>query len=166
MAQYVIKRVGMTCVVILLVMTFLAVLIHLIPGDPVTILLGPRANPALIAQVRHQMDLDKPITTQIVDFIGNAVQGNLGNDFLSQEPVSSLIGSALPHTLILAVCSLLLAVAVGIPLSIFGARRPNSWADRLTAIASVSLITVPPYVSGLILLLVFSVALRLLPAIG
>jgi peptide/nickel transport system permease protein len=55
---------------------------------------------------------------------------------------------------------------VGIPLSIFGARRPNSWADRLTAIVSVSLITIPPYVSGLILLLVFAVALRALPAIG
>src|SRR5579859_3387412 len=130
----------MTCIVILLVMTFLTVVVHLIPGDPVTILLGPRANPALIAQVRHQMELDRPIPTQVVDFIGNGLQGNLGNDFLSQEPVTSLIGSALPHTLILAIGSLLLAVAVGIPLSIFGARRPNSWADRLTAIVSVSLI--------------------------
>lgn len=156
----------MTFIVILLVMTFLAVLVHFIPGNPITILLGPRANPALVAQVNRQMELEKPIPTQIVDFIGHALQGNLGTDFLSQEPVTSLIGSALPHTLILAVSSLLLAVVLGIPLSIFGARRPDSWADRLTAIVSVSLITIPPYVSGLILLLVFAVALRALPAIG
>jgi peptide/nickel transport system permease protein len=79
--------------------------VHFIPGNPITILLGPRANPALIAQVNRQMDLGKSIPTQIVDFIGNALQGNLGTDFLSQEPVTSLIGAALPHTLILAAAS-------------------------------------------------------------
>lgn len=166
MAGYLIKRLIMTVIVVLLVMTFLAVLVHVIPGDPVTIILGPRANPALVAQVRNQMELNKPVPTQVGDFIGNAFQGNLGTDFLSHEPVTQLIGSALPHTLILAVCGLLLAIAIGIPLSVYGARRPNSWADRITAVLSVSMITMPPYVSGLILLLVFSVTLNVLPAIG
>ena len=166
MARYLIKRLVMAVIVLLLVMTFLAVLVRVIPGDPVTAILGPRADPALIAQVRHQLDLDQPVTTQIYDFMRNAFQGNLGTDILSQEPVTSLIGAALPHTLILAVSSLLLAIAVGIPLSVYGARRPNSWGDRITGVLSVSMITMPPYVSGLILLLVFSVTLNVLPAIG
>jgi peptide/nickel transport system permease protein len=166
MARYLGKRLVMTVIVVLVVMTFLAVLVDVIPGNPVTAILGPRADPALIAQVRREMDLDKPVPAQIVDFMRNAVQGNLGTDFLSNEPVTSLIAAALPHTVILAVSSLLLAVAVGIPLSVYGARRPNSWADRITAVLSVSMITMPPYVAGLILLLVFSVALGALPAIG
>ena len=166
MAWYLAKRLCMTLIVVVLVMTFLASLVHFIPGDPVTAILGPRADPQLVKTVRSQMELTAPIPTQIAHFIGHAFKGDLGTDFVSQEPVTSLIGSALPHTIILAVSSLFVAVLIGIPLGVYAAMRPNTWLDRIAAFFSVSMITIPPYVGGLVLLLIFSVRFDLLPAIG
>jgi peptide/nickel transport system permease protein len=163
---YLLKRLAMTLVAVVLVMAFLAVLVHLIPGDPVRTILGPRANPELVAQVRHQMELDRSVPRQVFDFVVNAFQGDLGTDFVSQLSVSTLVLKALPHTLVLAVSSLLLAVVVGVPLGVYSATHPNTLSDRLAALVAVSLITIPPYVGGLLLLLLFSVKLQWLPAIG
>lgn len=166
MVRYLLKRLGMTFVVVLLVMSFLALLVHFIPGDPVETILGPRASPELAQIVRHQMELDRPIPVQVSDFVGHAFRGDLGRDFVSQLPVTGLIENALPHTIVLAVASLGLAVLLGIPLGVYAATRPNTWIDRLTGALSVSMITVPAYVAGLLLLLIFSVQLQWLPAIG
>lgn len=163
---YVLKRLGMTVVVVLLLMIFLGIIVHLIPGDPVKTILGPRASEELAQTVRQEMDLDSSVPAQVYHFAANALQGDLGTDFISRVPVSRLIGSALPHTLILAAASLMLAAAIGIPLGVLASTRPNSLGDRLSGIVSISLITVPAYVAGLLLLLVFSVELDLLPAIG
>jgi peptide/nickel transport system permease protein len=166
MLIYLIKRLGMTIIVLLLALIFLASMVHFIPGDPVKIILGPRASPSLSARVRAEMGLDQPIPQQVFSFVTDALRGDLGKDIISREPVTRLIGEALPHTLFLAVGGLGLAVLVGVPLGIFSATRPNTWIDKLLGIFSVSLITTPAYVAGLILLLVFSVKLKLLPAIG
>jgi peptide/nickel transport system permease protein len=166
LTAYVLKRLGMTVIVVFLLMVFLAIIVHLIPGDPVKTILGPRASEELAQTVRKQMDLDSSVPAQVYHFAANAFQGDLGTDFISQVPVSHLIGSALPHTLILAGASLILAALIGIPLGVFASTRPNSIADRLTGILSISLITVPSYVAGLLLLLLFSVELDVLPAIG
>jgi peptide/nickel transport system permease protein len=163
---YVLKRLGMTLIVVLLLMVFLAVIVHLIPGDPVRTILGPRANEELSQTVRAEMDLDSSVPAQVYHFAANAFQGDLGTDFISGVPVSQLIGSALPHTLILAGAALLLAALIGIPLGVFASTRPNSIGDRMSGIVSISLITVPAYVGGLLLLLVFSVELDWFPAIG
>ena len=124
----------MTLVVILLVMTSLALLVRIVPGDPVQTILGQRATPYLRDLVRKQMDLNKPLHTQVYDFVRHAARGDLGIDFTSQQSVTGLIGAALPHTVILAISSLLLAVIVGIPLGVFAATRPNSIADRVSGI--------------------------------
>src|SRR5918911_630742 len=160
MTRYLLKRLFMAFVVVVLVMAFLGVLVHLVPGDPVKVILGPRADPQLSEIVRRQMDLDKPVATQVFDFIVNAFQGNLGQDFLSQLPVTTLIANVLPHTVILALASLALAVALGVPLGVYAATRPNSIVDRFVGVISVSFITIPPYVAGLFLLLIFSVQLN------
>src|SRR6478735_4239821 len=102
----------MTALVVLVVMVFMASLVHLIPGDPVTTILGPRADPALSAIVRHDMQLDLSVPHQIWNFVTGALQGRLGVDFVSNEKVTTLVFEALPHTIILAFASLLLAVLV------------------------------------------------------
>ena len=89
------RRLVMTFFVVILIMTFLALLIHLVPGDPVRLLLGAKAPEQLILQVRHQMYLDKPVPAQVYYFFWNALHGNLGVDFASQRPVTSLIWIAL-----------------------------------------------------------------------
>jgi peptide/nickel transport system permease protein len=163
---YLLKRLAMTVLVLLLAMTFLASMVHFVPGDPVRIIVGPRASEAMAARVRAEMGLDKPIPVQVYDFVANALRGDLGRDFSSGLPVTQFIAAALPHTVALAVASLGLASLVGIPLGVFSATRPNTWADRITSILSISFITMPSYVAGLFLLLFFAVQLRLLPAIG
>jgi peptide/nickel transport system permease protein len=166
MIAYVAKRLGMAAVVVLFLMVFLSVIVHLIPGDPVKAIEGPRASEEMSQTVREEMGLDDPVPVQVYDFIKNALQGDLGEDFVSHVPVTTLIGNVLPHTLILAAAGLGLAALIGIPLGVFASTRPNSVGDRLAGIVSISLITVPAYVAGLFLLLVFSVELHWLPAIG
>jgi peptide/nickel transport system permease protein len=102
----------------------------------------------------------------LFNFISKAIRGDLGQDFVSRKPVTEFLAQALPHTIILALSSLGLAVLVGIPLGVYSAARPNSWIDRWTGIISVSFITLPSYVAGLFLLLIFAVQLGWLPAIG
>ena len=166
MFRYVLKRLGMAIAVTLLVVVFLASMAHLAPGDPVKAILGPRASERLSQRVRDEMGLDKPIPVQVVDFVVDVLHGDLGRDFVSHRPVTELIGLALPHTLLLAVSSVGLSALIGIPLGAFSATRPNSLVDRLIAILSVSFVALPQYVAALFLLLIFSVRLHLLPAIG
>jgi len=163
---YLLKRVLMTVLVLLLVNIFLALVVHIVPGDPAKTLLGPRANADLIAKTRAAMDLDKPIPEQVGSFIWKVMQGTFGTDVITGRPISTFIGSALPHTLILAWVSLGLAVLIGVPLGVFSATHPGSWLDRFTAVFSISFITIPSYVAGLFLLLLFAVELQLMPAIG
>jgi peptide/nickel transport system permease protein len=145
--DYALRRLVMTFFVVLIIMTFLA-------------------PDSVVQQVRHDMYLDKPVPAQVYYFFLDAVRGNLGVDFQSQRSVTSLIGTALPHTVILALASLALAGLLGIPLGVYAATHPGGWLDRITAVATISLITMPAYVAGLLLLLVFSVHWQLMPATG
>lgn len=166
MGRYLLQRLGTTFAVILTLITFLAVIVHLIPGDPVTQVMGPRASPEFAERIRTEMGLDDPVPVQVVDFLTGAVQGDLGRDFVSNAPVTEIVFANLPHTLLLAFLALGLAALIGIPLGVLTATRPDSLLDRVTSLLSVSFITMPSYVSGLLLLLIFSVVLDVLPATG
>jgi peptide/nickel transport system permease protein len=166
MRVYLLKRLAMTVAVLLIVLVFLGLLVQIVPGDAATALLGKRASPELVAKYRSAMDLDKPVPVQVARFVWNALHGSFGNDVFSGRPITYTIGSALPHTLILAWASLMLAVLLGVPLGVYSATHPDSFIDRLTAVASISFITIPSSVIGLLLLLLFAVQLRVLPALG
>jgi peptide/nickel transport system permease protein len=157
----------MALIVVILLMTFLGALVNIIPGDPVNTILGARATDTNLPEiVREEMGLDDPVYQQVFDFITGAFQGDLGRDFVTQLPVTTLIAEQLPHTLVLMFSSLFLAVLIGIPLGVFSATHPNTWIDRIVATISISLITIPAYVAGLFLLVIFTVQLDALPAIG
>lgn len=166
MRTYLIKRLFMTLVVLVLVTIFLTLLVYIVPGDPAISVLGPRANPDLIARVRAAMYLDRTLPEQIGLALWNLARLDLGNDIFTGRPIRQLVGAALPHTLILAWTSLSLAVLIGVPMGVYSSTHPDSWLDRFTAIFSISFITVPSYVAGLFLLLIFAVRLQLMPAIG
>lgn len=163
---YIVKRLLMTLLVLLLIAVFLSLLVHIVPGDPATTILGPRATPELIQKLRAAMDLDKPIYVQIGHFLWNILHGSLGTDAMTGAPISKLVDSALPNTLILAVTSLALAILLGVPIGVFSATHPNSLVDRFLAVISISFTTIPSYVAGLFLLLIFAVKLHTLPAMG
>jgi peptide/nickel transport system permease protein len=163
---YVLRRLSSALIVVLLTAVLLALAVHLVPGDPARIVLGEHATPELIAMVRARMGLDDPIGLQVWHFVSGAVQGDLGTDFVQSVPVTSLIGQVLPDTLALAFVSILLALLVGIPLGIALARWPGGILDRVTHGLSMIFISAPAYVTSLVLLLIFAVKLRYLPAIG
>jgi len=166
MRTYLVKRLLMTVLVLVLVTVYLTLLVYIVPGDPAKTILGPRANPERVEKIRAAMHLDEPVLKQIGLALWSLVRLDMGTDLFSGKPIRELVGAALPHTLILAWSSLSLAVLIGIPLGVYSATHPDTWLDRITAIISISFITVPSYVGGLFLLLVFAVQLRVMPAIG
>jgi peptide/nickel transport system permease protein len=166
MLGYLTRRVALAVVVTLLVLVVLSAVVRLLPGDSATLILGPRATPDLIAQVREQMGLDEPVLRQVGDFVLGAVRGDLGEDFFSRRPVLDIVLEAVPHTIALAVSSMLLATLLAIPLGVLAATRPGSLVDRVLAMTSIIAISIPSLVAGLILLVVFGVQLGVFPIIG
>lgn len=166
MIVFLLRRFLTTIATVIGAMTLLFLIIRLIPGDPATVMLGPRATPGLIASMRERMMLDEPFYVQLGAFLLNTLRGDLGRDVLNDLPVTTLVLQALPYTVMLALLSILLATLIGIPLGTYAAGYRNSWLDRATAFISVGFITVPPFVAGLLLLLVFSVQLRWFPVSG
>jgi peptide/nickel transport system permease protein len=166
MLTYSVKRIGLALVIVLVAMTLLFSMIYVVPGDPASIALGPRATPEMKAQLIARMGLDQPLPVQLANFIGGVARGDLGVDVWSNRSVAAIILDALPHTLALTALGLGWSVALGIVLGCFSATHPGSWLDRAIGVLSVSAIAVPSFVVALYSLLVFAVALRWLPAIG
>lgn len=166
MLRYLTHRLGMTLAVVLVVTVFLSLLVHVIPGDPAKVIMGPRASPAFAEQIRHEMGLDQPLWRQVTSFLWDALRGDLGRDFVTDQPVLQILLAYLPHTVLLAVTALALSALVGIPLGVYSATHTGRPADHIVGLLSISLITMPSYVSGLFLLLLFPVILGVLPATG
>lgn len=145
---------------------FLFVIIQFVPGDLITILLGPRATPELRAQFAERMGLDRSIPEQVWLFFSRVASGDLGTDVISNRPIRDMILEVLPNSLQLAGCALLLSMIFGVALGCFAALKPGSVIDTVLGIASVSFITTPAFVIAIFLLLIFSIQLHWLPVIG
>jgi peptide/nickel transport system permease protein len=163
---YLLKRLGLAVLVLLIVMVLLVLLIQFIPGDPARTILGNHATPELIAQVRHNLGLDQSVAHQILRFLGDALHGDLGDDYITGQPVAGELGPALANTAILSVAGIGLALLVGIPTGILAAVRQGGIVDTLIRAASVLLLSMPSYVVALLLLLWFAVDNHVLPALG
>lgn len=157
----------MTLVVLLIVMTFLALLVRLIPGDPTSAMIGlGEANPEVTAQLRREMGVDQPAYRQVGSFSWRLLHGDLGRDVISGVPVRTQIVEALPHTLVLTIGALAIALAFGVVLGVLGAARPRSLLDNAIGAVSISIVTIPSYVASLFFLLLFVVHWQWFPAIG
>ena len=166
MLVYTLKRVGLSFVIVFCAMLALFSLLHLIPGNPITIALGPRASPEVQARYIEKMHLDKPVVVQFGIYASNAVRGELGEAVVSGRSVTLIVRGQLPFTAILALAGLGWSAVIGIPLGCFAAVRRNSWMDRFTGVFSVGTIAVPSFLVSIYSLLIFAVTLRWLPVIG
>jgi peptide/nickel transport system permease protein len=166
MLAYTLNRLGLAILIILVAMAILVTMIHLVPGDPASIVLGTRATPELVEEFRERMGLNRPLPVQFGLFVWNSLRGNLGQDPFTDIPVAVIVGRELPHTVILAAAGLGWAALFGIPLGCFSAAHSNSWLDRIAGIAAVSTIAVPSFVVAIYALLIFAVWLHWFPAIG
>jgi ABC-type dipeptide/oligopeptide/nickel transport system permease component len=166
MLAYAVKRIGLGLLILVLVMVAMYAAVFLVPGDPATVALGPRATPELKRLLIERMGLDQPVWWQIVEFFRNALTGNLGYDVWSNRPVSTLVLEALPNTLILGLTALTVALLIGVPLGCLSVMRRGTPADAIIGVLSVGVIAVPSFVVAIYSLLLFAVTLRWLPAIG
>ncbi|WP_095200386.1 ABC transporter permease [Mesorhizobium carmichaelinearum] len=166
MLAYAVKRIGLGLLILVLVMVAMYAAVFLVPGDPATVALGPRATPELKRLLIERMGLDQPVWWQIIEFFRNALTGNLGYDVWSNRPVSTLVLEALPNTLILGLTALAVALLIGVPLGCLSVMRRGTAADAVIGVLSVGVIAVPSFVVAIYSLLLFAVTLRWLPAIG
>lgn len=166
MLNLVFKRLAAAIPVMLVVATVVFLLLRLAPGDPARIIAGDMASEDTVAQIRADMGLDKPLATQYVLAMGALLQGDLGVSIISKDPVSSLIGQRLGPTLALALCAILVTVLAAIPLGVFSAWWHKRLLDRITLAVTVLAFSVPAFVVGYLLILVFSVKLNWLPVQG
>ena len=160
----------------LLLAAFLAVgaasvvfaLIHLAPGDAVLAALGEAGGltPEQLAAKRAELGLDKPLLVQYGAWLGRLARGDLGTSFVNGRPVWRDLGLTLPRTVELVVCAVLLGLVVGVPAGVYSAARQDRWLDYLVTAGSLVVVSVPSFVSGTLLLLLFGLRLRWLPVSG
>jgi peptide/nickel transport system permease protein len=160
---YILRRLALAVPVLLAMSVFVFAIIHLTPGDPVQAALGLSYSPRAAAVLRHQMGLDRPIVAQYFTWLGNTLHGNLGQDLISHESLTTLLAQRLPVTLELTVLSMGLAVLIAVPLGVAAARRPGGTIDRLMAGITLLGISVPDFVLGTLLILLFAATLNWLP---
>ncbi len=166
MLHYALRRLGLGCLIVLVAMAILFSMIYLIPGDPASVALGPRATPEMIEALRQRMGLDQPVWRQFLNFVGSALRGDLGTEALSGRPVLRVVMEQLPFTLALVVCGVAWSLALGIPLGCIAAVQRGGFVDRVIGLMSVAFIAVPSFVIAIYALLLFAVHLQWLPAIG
>lgn len=150
----------------LFAVTFLTFLmVALLPGDPVDTILGtgPRA-PGIEEQIREDLNLDDPFIVRYFAWLGDAVTGDLGTSYVTDQPVSDTIRSRLPVTAQLAFMSIFIAVVVAIPVGVLGAYKQGKWADTATSSAAQIALSIPNFVFGIFLIWLFAVQLGWLPA--
>lgn len=155
-SSYVIRRLLQIIPLFLAVMVLIFVLVHLIPGDPVSTLLGDRATPEIVDRANRQLGLDKPLIVQFVLFVNQLLHGDLGESINLKIPVLRLIGERLPVTLFLTVYAAVLGVLMAVPLAVLAAVRRNTWIDALIRGVFQLGLSLP----------VFYVALQLLTLLG
>lgn len=166
MLSYFVKRLGLAAVIVSVAMFLLFCMIYLIPGDPASVALGPRATEEMRAALREKMGLNQPVVVQFWNFYAGAWTGDLGDEVLSGRPVMTVVLEQLPYTLALIAGGITWSVALGIPLGCWAAVSRGSMADRIVGILSVAVIAVPSFVIAIYALLIFAVQLKWLPAIG
>ncbi|WP_039017235.1 ABC transporter permease [Halocynthiibacter namhaensis] len=163
---YTVKRFALAGLILIVAVTAMFLMIRAVPGDPVSIMLGPRATPELKASLIAQMALDQPIWKQLLIYYGGLLRGDLGIDVFSGRSVVEIVFQQLPYTLEMITLSVLWSAALGIALGAYAAAHPNTMIDRIAAAVSVSFVAAPAFVVALLALLIFAVQLQWFPAIG
>lgn len=165
MGGFLLRRLAQSVITLLAVSVFAFGLIHLVPGDPVTIALGENATPALAAQLRHQLGLDQPLYAQYLSFVGHALHGDLGTSIRSGQSVAGEIGSRTASTITLALGATVLAVPLGVAVGVVASVARRSVGFSVMALALIGL-SMPTFWSGILLILLFGLTLHLLPIAG
>jgi peptide/nickel transport system permease protein len=164
--KQILTRLVLTIPVVWLVVSLVFLLIHLVPGDPIQMMLGEGATPADIGALRHQLGLDLPLHTQYIRYWSGVLHGDLGNSIRLHDSVSHLIAMRYPYTLALTLAALVLGLVLAVPAGVLAAVERGRWIDQVLSVVSLFGLSVPVIALGPVLILVFSIALGWLPVSG
>lgn len=167
-AFFVGSRLLTALVQLLVIATIVFAVMHLMPGDPVMMVLGAESNPSpeTVAAMRRQLGLDQPFLTQYTTWLANAARFDFGISLSDNYPVADYLAVALPKTLELAFAAIIIATLIGVPFGVMAALRRGSWVDTtLTSLATLG-ISVPVYILGALLIVLFALELGWLPSSG
>ncbi|MBI4211245.1 MAG: ABC transporter permease [Deltaproteobacteria bacterium] len=166
MMSYLARRLLSLVPVLFAVSTLVFALLHLMPGDPVDLMLGEQALAIDRVELTQKLHLDQPLMTQYVGFLKGLVIGDWGTSIFDGRPVSKHIGDRFGATLLLSVCAMWFAIAISIPVGILAARKKGKMLDSLAMFVSLVGISLPNFWLGPVLILIFSVKLGILPFVG
>lgn len=166
MTRYLIHRLLAMLAVLVGVSIVVFAIIHITPGDPARIMLGPSAREADIVRLRHELGLDQPIYVQYVSWFGRVLRGDLGNSIVLHRPVLDEVLERFAHTFLLAVAAMLVSFSLGVGLGVLSALRRGSLLDRFTILIATLGLSLPSFWFALVLIILFSVQLGLFPGTG
>jgi ABC-type dipeptide/oligopeptide/nickel transport system permease component len=166
MIRYIAMRLALLVPTLLGVLVITFALLSLAPGDPVTAMLGERADSAAIARVRTDLHLDDPLYLRFAHYVADVATGNLGRSYITHRPVTRELIQRFPATLKLATAAMSIAIVLGLFVGIRSAIEPGSWSDRFATLGAYLGISFPVYWVGMVLILIFAVWNRWLPPSG
>jgi peptide/nickel transport system permease protein len=166
MLRYIARRLLALVPVLLLVTVFAFVIVHLTPGDPVSLVLGEQATATQIAEARRELGLDDPIYLQYFRWLGAVLRGDLGRSLIYDQPVSRMLVQRAEPTLVLASVALFFTIAIGIPSGIVAAINNNRWADHTVMIGALLFVATPNFVLGLLLIIFVALNADAIPTGG
>ena len=166
MSKYLTRRVLQLIVVSFVISVLAFLLVHLLPGDPSTIILGPNNTAANRATLLKQLGLNDPLWQQYLTWLGAVFHGNLGTSYLNHESVTHILATGAPVDLELIIISQTIAFSVAVPLALLVSRRPNRPLDNVATTSTFGMLALPPFVVAPILVAIFAVGLGWFPATG
>lgn len=166
MLRFVLQRSGGAIIVIFAISLLTFAMIHLVPGDPVTVMLGEQATAQRVTLLRHQLGLDQPLYIQYATFVSHSFQGDFGRSIRSDQPVMQEILRQLPSTLWLALAAMAVAAPTGIVLGTVAAVTRHRWVEFLSVTIPLIGLSMPTFWSGILLILLFGLQLQWLPVVG
>lgn len=164
--KYALKRISLGLPTLLAMFTAIFVIIRVVPGDAAAVILGDQASAGALEALRQQLGLNEPFSQQYLGFLTGLFQGNLGTSLVTKRPVLDEALRVLPNTIELAVASILVGLVLGLPLGVYAATNRNAWPDYIGRLFSLVGLSLPAFVSGILLLLAFAIQLRWFPVIG
>jgi ABC-type dipeptide/oligopeptide/nickel transport system permease component len=164
--DFILKRIASSLIVILGSLTFVFFIINVLPGDVASMIAGENVPTEVVDELRIELGLDRPVWEQYLSYLGEVLSGNLGVSFATSEPVLSRLLEQLPATLSLTLASTTIAIILGVLLGVLAAVYRDSWVDNIIRVISLIGVSTPTFWIGILLILIFSVYLNLLPAIG
>lgn len=166
MLEYSIRRILMVPLILIIIVTIVFFSMRFVSGGPAEVVLGDQASESAIETFNKKWGLDRPLYVQYFSYMGNLLRGDLGESYISGMKIAPIIGRALPYSILLTISATILSLLIGIPVGVLSALKPNSIIDNISRFMVFIGLSMPDFYFGILLIMLFSLKLKLLPMVG